>query len=186
MPRTTDTKERMIAVSWELVNESGWDALNLHRIAERLGIKPPSLYNHIKSLDDLRSQLALAAHQGLSNTLLEATAGKEGVEAIRSMGSAYRAFILQNPGMIYALSHSAEYMSIEVKRESDRALSAGKQLLGGLNLGDDEQIHALRMVRSLVHGFVTLELSEGFGLPQDRDESFNWMLDRLVDGLRAG
>jgi hypothetical protein len=34
----------------------------------------------------------------------------------------------------------------------------------------------------MVHGFATLEVAGGFGLPQDCDESFR----RLVDALAAG
>ena len=49
---------------------------------------------------------------------------------------------------------------------------------------DDELVHRVRTVRSAVHGFVSLELSGGFGLPQDIDESFEHLISTLVTGLR--
>jgi hypothetical protein len=49
-------------------------------------------------------------------------------------------------------------------------------------LEGDEAVHAVRVIRSAVHGFVALEAAGGFGLPLDRDASF----DRLVATLTAG
>ena len=43
-------------------------------------------------------------------------------------------------------------------------------------------IHAVRAVRAALHGFVALEAAGGFGLPVDREASF----DRLVAALAAG
>jgi hypothetical protein len=51
-----------------------------------------------------------------------------------------------------------------------------------LGLRGDDAIHAVRAFRSMVHGFATLEVAGGFGLPQDCDESFR----RLVNALAAG
>ncbi len=45
-------------------------------------------------------------------------------------------------------------------------------------------VHAVRVLRSLVHGFSTLELAGGFGLPLDADESFRILCRMLVAGLR--
>jgi hypothetical protein len=52
-------------------------------------------------------------------------------------------------------------------------------------LGEDAAIHAVRGLRSIVHGFATLELAGGFGLALDRDESFLLLLRAYVAGLRA-
>ena len=38
----------------------------------------------------------------------------------------------------------------------------------------------VRAVRSVVHGFATLEAEGGFGLPLDCDESFRRMIDMLI------
>ena len=46
----------------------------------------------------------------------------------------------------------------------------------------DAAVHAVRTVRSALHGFVALEAAGGFGLPVDLDASF----DRLVATLAAG
>ena len=43
----------------------------------------------------------------------------------------------------------------------------------------DDMIHAIRGLRALMHGFVSLEAAGGFAMPQDLDESYR----RLVAGF---
>ena len=52
-------------------------------------------------------------------------------------------------------------------------------VLAGYELRDDDAIDAIRAFRAALHGFVSLEVEGGFGLPVDVDRSF----DRLVRGL---
>ncbi len=44
-----------------------------------------------------------------------------------------------------------------------------------------DEVHALRMLRSALHGFATLESGGGFQLGTDVDESFAWLVE-FVDG----
>jgi len=46
-------------------------------------------------------------------------------------------------------------------------------------------LHALRGLRSAVHGFATLEAVGGFGIPLSIDESFAWLVECFVGGLNA-
>ena len=54
-------------------------------------------------------------------------------------------------------------------------------VLRGYGLTGDDVIHAIRGLRALMHGFVSLEAAGGFAMPQDLDESYR----RLVDGFAA-
>jgi hypothetical protein len=45
--------------------------------------------------------------------------------------------------------------------------------------------HALRMLRSLSHGFATLQAANGFQWSTDIDESFEWLIAFADQGLRA-
>jgi hypothetical protein len=46
-----------------------------------------------------------------------------------------------------------------------------------------EAIHAVRALRSMVHGFATLEAAGGFGLALSLDESFDRLIDLVILGL---
>ena len=49
----------------------------------------------------------------------------------------------------------------------------------------DDAIHAVRALRSLIHGFATLEQGGGFGIPLDLDESFRRLIAIYIAGIRA-
>ena len=52
-------------------------------------------------------------------------------------------------------------------------------------LGGDEEIHALRGLRSLVHGFAALEMRGALKHPVDREASFAWLIEMFIAGLGA-
>jgi hypothetical protein len=45
--------------------------------------------------------------------------------------------------------------------------------------------HAIRAIRSTMHGFAMLEVSRGFQWDADTDESFGWMISFIDRGLRS-
>ncbi|MDX6723503.1 MAG: hypothetical protein QOD73_1907, partial [Solirubrobacteraceae bacterium] len=57
-------------------------------------------------------------------------------------------------------------------------------ILRGYGLEGDEAIHGARALRSALHGFVSLEVAGGFGLPVALDESFDRMVAALARGIR--
>ncbi|MDO9397041.1 MAG: TetR-like C-terminal domain-containing protein, partial [Herbiconiux sp.] len=67
----------------------------------------------------------------------------------------------------------------------ERTLGALDAVLGGYALAPADRIHALRMLRSVLHGFATLEAADGFQIDTDVDTSFVWLVAFLDQGLRA-
>ncbi len=59
-------------------------------------------------------------------------------------------------------------------------------MLASYGLSSEEAVHAARGLRSVAHGFATLEVSGGFGIPLDLDESFRRLLRAFTAGLRQG
>ena len=68
---------------------------------------------------------------------------------------------------------------VEDEAASSTVVQICADVLAAYDLHGDDSIDAIRAFRSMLHGFVTLESSGGFGLPVDVDRSF----DRLVRGL---
>ena len=48
----------------------------------------------------------------------------------------------------------------------------------------EDGLHAVRGLRSVVHGFASLEVAGGFGLPLDLDESFRRLVEMFIGGLQ--
>ena len=55
--------------------------------------------------------------------------------------------------------------------------------VAALGVPDERRIDAVRAFRAAMHGFVVLELEGGFGMPDDVDASFDFLVAGLVGGL---
>lgn len=182
--RTRLDADGVVGAAARLADAEGLDAVTLTRLAAELGIRAPSLYAHVDGIPDLRSRLAARGARELTAELQAAAAGRAGRDALAAVADAYRA---------YALAHPGSYMAMQrVASEDPQAGAAAAALvdvvlavLRAYGLTGDAAIHAARAVRSALHGFVTLETSEGFGYPLALEESYRRLLAILDGGLAA-
>jgi AcrR family transcriptional regulator len=173
----------VVEAAARLVDEEGIEQLSLGRLAERLGVRTPSLYNHVAGLPGLKHDLALYCLRDLLNRNTRATIGKSRTEAIVALADAYRAYARETPGR-YALT-------LQAPDPGDRELEAMAQqivdvviaVLAPYRLSEEEAIHAIRSLRSIVHGFISLEMAGGFVMPVDLDASFHWLINLFIAGL---
>src|SRR5689334_18593787 len=96
----------VVEVAAKLVDEEGIEQLSLGRLAERLGVRTPSLYNHVAGLPGLKHDLALYCLRDLRERITRATIGKSRAEAIFAFADAYRDYAREMPGR-YALTLQA-------------------------------------------------------------------------------
>lgn len=59
MPRAGLTRDIVISKAAMLANDIGLQNVSMKTLADYLGIKTPSLYNHIRNLDELKEELML-------------------------------------------------------------------------------------------------------------------------------
>lgn len=173
----------VVEAAARLLDEAGDRQVKLGELAAHLGVRTPSLYNHIDGQDDLRRELALLGVRELGARLGRAAIGKSGADALRAIGHAYRAFGRERPGLYQMTMRAPEPDDRELSAAADEVLDILRLALEPYDLPHDQQIHAMRGLRSLAHGFVSLEVAGGFGLPQDLDESYQRLLDAFVAGL---
>jgi len=179
------TREQVVSVAAELADAHGLEQLTLAQVAAAVGVRLPSLYNHVEGLPGLRRELTLLGLRTFGECISRAAIGKASDEAVLAVAQAYRRFVAEHPGLYAA--------TVQAPAPEDQALAQASQtivevvlaVLAPYNLASSAAIHAVRGLRSLVHGFATLEGAGGFGLPLDRDESFLWLLHTYLAGLRA-
>jgi AcrR family transcriptional regulator len=169
----------------KLADERGYDQLSLAELATRFRVQPPSLYNHIDSLESLKRGLALRALRELADSLGKAAIGKSRDDAVRSLARAQREFVKRHPGLYQATQRAASASDSEMSHASDEVVNICLMVLNGYGLERRAALHALRGLRSAVHGFATLENAGGFGIPLNIDESFAWLLECFIAGLNA-
>lgn len=176
-------KVSVVEAAAKLVDEEGVEQLTLGRLAERLGVRAPSLYNHVAGLPGLKHDLMLYCLRDLLGCATRATIGKSRAEAIVALADAYRDYGRNTPGR-YALTLQApppDYQ--EVQAVAQQVVEVVLAVLAPYKLGEEEAIHAIRGLRSIVQGFISLEIAGGFGIPIDTDASFHWLITLFIAGL---
>jgi AcrR family transcriptional regulator len=173
---------RVVDAAATIADADGLPAVTLARVAGELGVRAPSLYNHVDGLPGLRRGVALLGVRELTAVLRDAAVGRSGDDALAATARAYRDYARTHPGRYAATVTAPAPDDAEHRAAAGETVEVVLAALRGWDLTGDEAVHAARTFRSAVHGFVALEAADGFGIPLDVDESF----DRLVATLAAG
>jgi AcrR family transcriptional regulator len=181
--------DRVIVVraAAELVNAGGQDALTINQLARELHVQPSSLYNHIGGLGELWRELALLNMRALGRSLTDAAVGRSGAAGVMALAHAYRDYVRQYPGLYQAslrASRNDEQPDPELQAAEDQIVRVTLAVVDAFGLSGEEAIHAVRGLRSAIHGFASLEVSGGFGLPLDLDESFRRLIETIIRGMQ--
>jgi AcrR family transcriptional regulator len=180
MPRAGLDVDSVVGAAAAIADAEGLERLTLSRLADRLGIRPPSLYAHVDGLADLRRRLADRGAGELAAVLRSAVAGRAGRDALVALADAYRAYALTHPGSYAALQLAPEVAGSDAARELVEVVIA---VLRGYGLDGDDAVHGVRVIRAALHGFVMLESGSGFGMRLDLDESYARLVAALDRGL---
>lgn len=162
-----------------MADEVGLNTLTLAALAERLGVKQPSLYKHLDSLAGLHRSVSLLAKRELGEAISRAAVGRSGSDAIFAMSHAYRNWAIQHPGRYDVTQTPASPGDTEDENTMMSAVQVIADVLTAYRLEGDDSVDAIRAFRSLLHGFVSLETTGGFALTADIDRSF----ERLIRGF---
>lgn len=185
MPRAGLTAAAVTEAAAALVDEVGFDQLGMGLVAERLGIKTPSLYKHVTGQTDLAHRIAILAMNQCADAIRDAIQGRSGTEALTRGAQAMRTFVKDHHGR-YAAANAARPTGPDdpLIDALNRVVDSWAAMLHGYHIDPDQQIHALRMLRTVLHGYASLEAAGGFQFATDIDESFAWMIDFIDHGLQ--
>lgn len=186
MPRAGLIPATVTEAAANLADEISPAQLNMSVVATRLGVKAPSLYKHVENLADLTHRIAILGATELGDALRDAMQGLAGGDALVAAAQAVRTYVKEHPGR-YAATTGATPSGPDdpLAVALERTLASFAAVLRGYDLDPDQQIHAIRMLRSILHGFATLETSNGFQMNTDVNDSFTWTVAFIDRGLRA-
>ncbi|MEU8582034.1 TetR/AcrR family transcriptional regulator [Streptomyces sp. L500] len=185
MARAGLTTERLVQAGAELADEVGFDEVTVSALARRFDVKVASLYSHLKNSQDLKTRIALLALEELADRAADALAGRAGKDALTAFADVYRDYAREHPG---------RYTAARLRLDPETAAaSAGvrharmmRAILRGYDLTEPDETHAVRLLGSVFHGYVSLEASGGFShSAPGSQESWEWTLDALDALLRA-
>jgi AcrR family transcriptional regulator len=181
--RTRLSRESIVKTALSIIDEGGFDTLTLARVAEVAGCKAPSLYNHVAGLDDLLDDLCLAATGDFSSTLRDSVVAKVGEDAVRAYAAAWRAYVQTSPGRYQATLRPIPHRANEHGEVTLGMTIPAGSVLSTLGIPDERLPDAGRSLRSGLHGFCHLEMTNNIG--PDPDTSFGNVIDVLISGLQS-
>ncbi len=184
MARAGLTPEKLTLAGAELADEVGFDQVTVTALARRFDVKVASLYSHLKNSQELKTRIALLALEELADRAAEALAGRSGKEALTAFADVYRDYAHRHPGR-YAAARLRLDPQTAAAGAGVRHAQMTRAILRGYDLAEPEQTHAVRLLGSVFHGYVSLELAGGFShSAPDSQESWVRALDALDALLR--
>ena len=172
VPRAGLSTERLVEEAARLVDEEGRAGLTLSALAKRFGVAQPSVYKHVTGLDGLNQLLAVQVLQELGEAMRRASTGKAGPDAVSAIATAYRKYAVAHPGRYEYALRAPGPGDDDLAAAAAEVLSIFDAVFAGFGITGPDAIDADRFFRSVLHGFVSLELGGGFGLSRSADHSF--------------
>ena len=177
-------RDLVIAQAVTMADEGGdLTAVSLTALAQALEIRTPSLYNHIASLEDLQYGMAVFSLQQLVSDLRQASMGLIGQEALVAIADAYRHFAQSHPGIYALIIRAPESEETELVQLSQQLVQLLLLVMASMGVNGEDAVHAIRGLRAILHGFVSLEMADGYKLQLDREESFQRLIQTYLNGL---
>lgn len=171
-PERTSYAE-IVAAGRDILEESGPTSLTMQSVAQRVGVRAPSLYKRVRDRDALLEAVAAATVDDLTGRLEASDRSLEG------LARAYRALAHERPEgfrLMFAAAAPQELL--------DRAGLTIVDSAAGIT-GEEHALDAARLVTAWATGFIHMELAGAFRLGGDVDGAFDYGLAALRRGLGA-
>jgi AcrR family transcriptional regulator len=166
-----------------LADQNGIQEVTLANLAKKLNIRPPSLYNHFNGLLDLRKKLAIYGLEKLYAELAQAETKVSGTDAVLAISKAYVSFARKHPGIYEATLLAPDPEDVNVQVAGEKIVDLTVRVLMTFDLDGDDALHAVRGLRSILHGFSALEQRGGFKMSFDLDESIKRTIKAFLYGM---
>jgi len=179
------SRAQIIAAARTLLEEEGLDAVTMATVAARVGVRPPSLYKHVRDRAELLDAVAADAAGELGRVLASvADAESDPGSRVAALAHAYRAFAHRAPraaSILFTDLGPGTGAPLEVAAEAARPVVEA----AGALVGPGDALPAARVLTSFAYGFTSMEAAGAFRLGGSVDDAFSLGVETLVAGLRA-
>jgi len=181
----TVTDKSVLEAAMRITEKRGLSNLNIQHLAAELGLKAPSLYNHIKGIDEVKAMVAVSAINYMEKLMREAAIGYAREEALFRVACAVRDFAAGHPELYKAVNLFPMLSPGEYRKILGLHMNVLHRILDTYKLGNNARTQFILAFRSGLHGFVLLEAVGAFGDNSSLDESFKKMIKHLIKMLES-
>lgn len=186
MARKGLNKEKIVLAAAELSEEKGYTQLSVQDLAEKLDVKPASIYNHFTNLEEIEQALGDYAVCELISELQSAIEGKVREEAIRAVAQAYVHFAAEHLALYKAFIASHLVRKQEVEKNIRTVVLIIFAAFNTYELTEEQCVHWGRVMRSMLHGFAAIAGAGWFShLPYGTDATLHMAVENIVISVES-
>jgi AcrR family transcriptional regulator len=175
-PTIPSTRRRQIIdAARRLLEEQGPEALSMRNVAAEIGIRAPSLYEHVTDKRALESAIIADALNEQAAEQMAFLERYEGDDPLTGIAKNYQQWAVAHPHL-YRLVYSRD-----LDRDDPAVVAAEQAAAQPIRRVTGGDIPAGRAIWSFAHGMVSLELADRF--PPDTDIDELWV--RGIAALRT-
>jgi hypothetical protein len=164
----------------ELAFASRWDKLIAADLVREV---ETDTADHVETIEEMRRFLAIKGNRQMHDLLTAETKGRTGTAALKAMAAASRRYAKERPGLSAATFRSPIVESPEWMQAFRAVRQLFEKAFSECGLDEVGATHALRILRSLVRGFVINEMAGSFSGSEDFDDSFELAMEMFLRGL---
>lgn len=179
-------KELIINEAKALIEQDGFSAFSMRRLAEELGVKTASLYAHVESMEALFTEIGLAALREQRTCLLNAVGEAHGDAAIEALAEGYRCFAAEHAELYRFILQMPAGNDAVLKEAAAMTAEPFMWVLEDYQLTEEQRMHWQRVLRGLMHGFASEEQAGYFShYPVSAEDSYKTAVKCLINGLHG-
>jgi len=174
--------DEIVRAGLDILESAGVARLTMQAVADRVGVRPPSLYKRVRSRGDLVGLIAEATVRDLGERLEAVGATADPHRDLAELARAFRAFAHARPAgyrLIFAPAPDTARPSLDALTRA-----VGPVMRVATNLaGPKHALEAARTITAWANGFISMELAGAFNLGGDINGAYEFGIARLTDAL---
>jgi len=168
----TPRAQEIVDAARGLLEEEGAAGLSMRRLADRLGIRAPTIYKHLPDKQALENAIVSAGFEEQAEVFEAAIRGAD--DPLAALARAYRAYALAHPHLYRLMTEHALDRDNLAPGAEERAGRTVVEAVGG-------DADLARAAWAFAHGMTVLELNDRF--PPGADLESAWA--RGIDAFRS-
>jgi AcrR family transcriptional regulator len=178
--RSVPRAQEILRAARALLEERGADGLRMRPLADRLGVKAPSLYKHFASKRQVENALIATGLQEQADAQKREVAAAAPEEEIAALWDAYRRWALENPALHTLVASRA------LDRDDPAVAAAERPGIENVLRTTRGETKAALAFWAFAYGMVALEINERFPSGQDLDAVWDVGLRGIASTLPPG
>ena len=177
-------EEIIVRAAKELIEQEGFSAFSMRKLAEKLNVRTASLYAHIERMETLFTEVGLSALREQRDCLLNAIGEKHSDSAVRALAESYRRFAAEHAELYKIIMQMPAGNDAVLREAAAMTAEPFMRVLADYRLSEAQKMHWQRVLRGLMHGFVSEEQAGYFShYPVPVEESYGIAVRCMIDGL---